>query len=366
MGMRLSFALLIILLVAAGCARRDEEAPAPAGRRVSVVFESSPRDAFAQDVFAALEALARKRGGRILDEDFGSAGAASESAASGGLPKRAPVGLELRCLCSKLEGRDDAQILGVLADDGPDLVLAVGPRFAASAEALASRYPKVRFAVLGAEADDRTISTNVIYLHFDDAAAAFLAGAAGAFAAFGRGAGTKAKLGFLGALDSREANRLELAFRAGAATALPALSRPGSVIAAYCGRSLMPEPKAVDAWRARLAAKGAEVALETGFSPEARLLRGGELLASTARSGGAAAAAIVEELFEKGSLASGSRVLGLADGAVGLAIRVEGAQEKERLEAAIAPLRERLASGSIRPPRDEGELNEYYSSLPML
>jgi basic membrane lipoprotein Med (substrate-binding protein (PBP1-ABC) superfamily) len=350
MGMRLPLVLvlvLVIVLLASGCVKRSETAPLGPSRSIGVAFESSPRDAFGDEVYSALESETRARGGRIS--------ALGDSAE----PRRPSSGLDLVLVSSRLEGRDDEQVLEVLAAGGRDLVIAAGPRFVPAVERVASKYPGQRFAVLGAKADGRTVSPNVSYIRFDDSQAVFLAGAAAALMAED---GPKDKIGFMGAAGSREGAALEAAFRAGAATVAPERRKAAGILARYCDP--VRESEIAQAARAELAKKGASIAFEAGFGPEPRLVRGSELLATTRRRGGAAASILLEELFSRGSLAPGYRKMGLAEGAVDIKIDALGAKERGRLEAALSPLRDRLASGELEVPQDDAALAGYIAALP--
>jgi hypothetical protein len=351
MGRRLSL-ILVLFFIATACARRGEAPGLGPSRAVGVAFESSPRDAFGEGVYEALESETRARGGRLVD-----------SADAPGSPEspRRRAGLESLLISSRIPGRDEDQILEVLAGGGRDLVIAAGPRFSQAVERVAPRHPGQRFAALGAKADERLVSPNVLYIRFADPEAAFLAGAVAALMVED---GNKSKIGFMGSVESRESDALEAAFRAGAATARSDRRKAATVLSRYCGRALEPDGESVKATRAFLAKQGAAISLECGFGCDSRLLRGSELLARTTRKGDAAASLLLEELFSMGSLAPGYRSLGLAEGAVGIAIEVEEAKERGRLEAAIASMRENIVSGALKVPESDAELADYLALLP--
>jgi basic membrane protein A len=230
-------------------------------------------------------------------------------------------------------GADREVLLGSLAEDGVDLVLAVGPGTAAAVTAAAKTHPDQRFVVLGGVAS----GDNVTSLVFSDEQAAYLAGAAATMSSGSH------HLGFLAGSDDDRAKRLEAGFRAGARKVVDASRVDVAHVPAPAG-----DAGGFDAAAAQAAAKGlfdggADVvlampeaagpavlaaALEHGGGVKAVRVGEKDAAASQPQAAGvlltsvlvhpdAAVQEIVTALVQ-GALGSGTRTYGVADGGVGL------------------------------------------------
>jgi basic membrane protein A len=360
------FAVAAVSLAVAAKAR-PVAAAAEAGpsRSVGVAFLGAGprRGALGDSLRAGLELALRDRGGRIVED-----GPAASSGAAG---------LDLHCLSSKLEGRDDEQILRVLAGEGRDLVIAAGARFAPALARVARDFPKVRFALVGAPRLSREVPENAAYLSFDDSEAAFLAGA---LAARMSGGASKAKLGFVGGADDPGSRAYQAGFQAGAAYALPAFRRQGALLAQFCGSFEGGYSDPAEAIAAAQFKKGAVIVFHAagaagqGVYAAARKAgaramgsggdaAGGVVAAAAVERGEAASALLLDELFASGTVKSGFRLLGLKEGAVALSLDPGAKDGPAAFAAEIEALRARVASGEIRVPFDEASEAEFLKSL---
>lgn len=389
MGPRRPFLLLAVaaaaILATSGCAKasRGSGAGGPS-RRVGVALELSGtvRRPLSELAFSELERQVAQRGGRLVDGREGET-------ASGRVP-----GLDARCLYTKLAGRDGAQILRSLAEEGRDLVVAVGPSFSSSLSEVARDFPRVRFAIIGAGLGGMPAAPNASSYSFDGAQGSFLLGALAGYMVSGedRPGVAKPKLGFIGGADTPAVHACQAGFQAGAAYAAPALRRPGSLLALYCGRyaAAFDDPEVARAIALSQLKKGARVlflaagasgrgAAQAAFEAGALAMdysedtlseetlsedkATGSVSAAIAPRSDVAMASLIGELFASGTVSAGAKALSAKDGALDVAV----AGAKREVLAAYLPLveqaRERIASGEIEVPGDDASAAEFISAL---
>jgi basic membrane protein A and related proteins len=365
----LATAILATALVSAGCSRPPSRAAAAGpSRRIGIVLEGASGDSrgsAGELAAAALERLVRERGGRL-----------SEGPEEG---RGRPAGLDALVLHSRLEGRDDEQLLRFLAGEGRDLVIAVGPRFLGSLARVARDFPRLRFAVIGAGDGGRAAAPNVTAIAFDEAQAAFMVGA---FAGLMVGGESAAKLGFIGGMEGAATRSCQAGFQAGAAWASPGLRRPGFLLAQNCGRTeaAFSDPAAAQAIAVSQFRKGASIVfhaagasgrgLFAAASAAGRLAigSGGDRLsecvvAATRDRADVAIALLVDELFATGTVRPGLRLIGLKEGAVGYDV---DDTRKATLVAFLPRLEEargKILSGEIQVPGDEESAARFVKAL---
>jgi basic membrane protein A len=147
-------------------------------------------------------------------------------------------------------GRDRADLLRSLAEDGTGLVIAVGTGYASAVEEVARQHLSTTFAVIG----DATITgPNVVSVEFADEQGAYLVGAAGAATS------TAHHLGFLAASTDRWALAAQAGFRAGAQRVLDAIRVDVSTLPANAAPGGAPDPEAAKAAALALFNGGADV-----------------------------------------------------------------------------------------------------------
>ena len=355
----------LTLLVAMGSRTSVAPADTRPRRSLGAAFESSRRDAFAASVYSGLERVVRERGGRIEDEG-------TESSAK-------VTGIDLHCISSKAEGRDDEQILRALAAEGHDLVIATGGRFVPIVAGVARDFPRVRFALIGVPPGFRDATPNAVYIAFDTAEGAFLCGA---LAAKMTARVPNAKLGFVGGTDALEGHAYQAGFQAGAAYASPLFRKASAFLIKYCGRvegapfdqaaaeslasSHYKNGAALVFQAAGSAGRGVYAAARKAGKPAMGSLGevpGDEVAAVVVSRGDEAVSLIVDELFASGTVKAGTRLLGVKEGAVGCVLDESAKDGPAAFASSIDALRALIASGDISVPSDDASAAAFIKSL---
>ncbi len=361
--------------VAAGCSKDPAGVGRGPSRRIGLALERAAvagRFALGDLAYAGLERQVRERGGRIYD------------LAEGQEPKGRAAGLDARCLASALEGRDGDQLLRVLAEEGRDLIVGVGPSFSGPLARVAKDYPRTRFALIGADAGALPEAPNLASLSFDDAQGAFLIGALAGYMVSGKDmpGAPKPKLGFIGGADTDATEAYQSGFQAGAAYAAPALRKPGALLAQYCGRyaAAFDDPAVARAIADSQYKKGARILFHAagasgrGLFEAARAAGalamgsggdpvGGPVVASMREGADVAMSRLIEELFSTGTVKAGARTLGLKDGAVDFAIDAALRDSLASILPRVEEARARIASGEIAVPSDGEAAARFIKSL---
>lgn len=217
---------LAIVLPLLSCNARPRGVPASrqsAGPRIpslGLVFDIGTRNdaSFNRSAYDGLVALARDAGGRIQGDpeaDFGDA-------------------INIRVLESKLGGADREQLLRSLAEDGRDLVIALGFLFADSISSVSRDYPRTHFALVDGVVPDLNAASPITCVSFAEHEGSFIVGAyAGTLAA---AVGPEARVGFVGGMDTPQIRRFLSGFSAGAGFTNPSLRATGRVLSAYVAR----------------------------------------------------------------------------------------------------------------------------------
>ena len=403
------FALVLVLSLPAMACRRSpgngEPGAAMAGGphgapvKIGVAIDSGTPEDEARKllVLAGLREAARALQGRVADD-----------------PDRTDFGdkVEFRLVESRVRGEDREQLLRVLAEEGCALVCGVGPGYGNAAAKAAQEHPAQRFAVIDAASGaangarlaespapgspTRTSlpPSSVCLVSFDEAEGSFLAGALAGLMVMDK---PGAKVGFMGGIDDAATHRYEAGFVAGAASANASLRRPGMILVQYCGRDAraLDDPAMASAIAQDMYRSGAEIIYhDAGASGEGlfavagaqgKLAIGADLdqgYAEARRAPGAAtreaAFAVVtsmekrldralvllaRELIETGTVQGGARILGLAEGGVGLATneanRTRLSPHAEKIDALVA----RIVSGAIRVPADDAQAAQFLKDL---
>ncbi len=381
-GMRPAFWVMaaILVLIFAGCAARgQEQAGARAGEtqeaaarsgppKIGLVFDVGGRGdgAFNDSAYAGLVEAARELGGRIVGEpgapDYGSR-------------------FEARCLSSKLEGRDRAQLLSVLAEDGCRLVYAVGFLFADSVARVAREHPNTHFVLIDGSIPDLSSASNVTAVSFAEHEGSFLAGALAGYAASGN---PRAKVGFIGGMDTPLIRRFQSGFAAGAAYAALAFREPGRILVQYVGKdgSAFADPKTAKAIAELMYSTGAEVVYHAAGGSGAGLFEaareagklaigvdsdqalayfakagdpharetGSRIVSSMLKRVDRAVFLTAKEFVERGAVEGGYRVYSLADGGVALARNEHNERSLAPYVARLDELSAKIVRGEIKVP----------------
>ncbi len=132
------------------------------------------------------------------------------------------------------EGSDRRAVLRAMAQEGRNLVFAVGFLFSDSLMSVAREFPGIRFVLIDGFVPDLTAASNITCVSFSEHEGAFLMGAAAGLISLD--AGREAKVGFIGGMDMPVAHRYLAGFMAGAAWTNPELRLRGRLTWAFLGR----------------------------------------------------------------------------------------------------------------------------------
>lgn len=274
------------------------------------------------------------------------------------LAKKAGADIEVRTATSKTP-KDYAQTLTSFAESGCDLVFALGAGQVEAVEAVAPKYPRVRFAIVDAGGK----GANVRSIRFADHEGSYLAG-------YLAGLVTKSnKIGFMGA-----AKPFEVGYEAGAKAAnakVEILSAPTKPEADAS------EPvKIADA----LYDAGADVVYQVGGSDaiEAAKKKGKFLIAAESDQDARAKGTVLTSMIERVDVAvretiqdaandrftPGVKIIDLAHGGVGLSPmtytkKLIGKDALGKVEAQANLIK----AGKLKPPATEEELAAYLAKL---
>jgi basic membrane protein A len=370
-----------ILLVAAlfglalvGCSRGKGAIGGAPSRRVALALEARPETGGTSScdlAYAALEDQVRRRGGSLVE------GAEAQA------PRLRGPGLDARCLYSRLDGRDAEQLLRVLAEEGRDLVVAVGATLSGGLARVALEYPRVRFAYiapsLGPAGGLPDGAANLTIVRFDGAQAAFLVGALAGYMVSNE---KKPRLGFIGGADASPVHAFQAGFQAGAAYAAPELRKGGGFLAQYCGRydAAFSDPEIAHAIADSQFKKGAHIVFHAAGASgrglfeaargSGRLAMGSgtdravdPVIAVATERADVALSALIEELFSSGTVKGGVRVLGIKDEAVGYELSESRGDELAPFARRLEELRARVVSGEISVPSDGEALARFIKGL---
>jgi basic membrane protein A len=108
-------------------------------------------------------------------------------------------------------GADRAELLRSLAQEGYELVFAVGFLFTEAVTAASTEFPDTKFALIDGYIENLTEESNVVCLGFTEHEGSFLVGAIAALLS------ETGKVGFVGGMDSPLIQKFEAGYRAGVA-----------------------------------------------------------------------------------------------------------------------------------------------------
>lgn len=340
-----SAAFAAALFLVAACAGN-----APSGKSSQPTGSNSVKIAMVTDI------------GGLGDKSF------NDSANRGLLQAQAKLGASVSVLQSRAFA-DYEPNLSALAEQGNDLIFAIGFLMHDSLDAVAPRYPSAHFAIIDSVVD----RPNVASVTFKEEESSFLAGVAAALVS------KKKTVGFLGGIDSPLIEKFLAGYEAGAATANPKVR----VIVKYTGS--FDDVAAGKEYESLLAQEGADVVYAAagkcglGAIDEVRTLPAGNYVIGVdsdqdALAPGKVLTSALKHVDEavyslaaaaaKGKFPHGHIVLGLKQGGVGLTsmqftkglLPPDGAQEIEFYRRAIA-------AGKLTAPSTPAELAAFHPSI---
>jgi basic membrane protein A len=264
--------------------------------------------------------------------------------------------------------------LQLLADQGAELVIAVGFMMEPAVRAVAARNPKTKFLLLDSPVLDASgkpsVMPNVRAVVFREQEGSFLAGALAALI------GKSGRLGFVGGIQVPLIRRFEVGFRAGVRQVDP----KAEVLVAYTG-SFDDEKKGIEVGQ-DLYRRGCDIVFHgagldglgviKAAQQERRLVIGadsdqshvapGTVLTSMVKHVDRAVYGAVKDVLE-GRFSGGDVVLGLKEGGVellpiGAEVPVD-ADRRTRASSEVERLRAAIADGRLVPPATLDELARF-------
>ncbi|PKL07601.1 MAG: BMP family ABC transporter substrate-binding protein [Spirochaetae bacterium HGW-Spirochaetae-7] len=374
-------ACAIVLSLASCKGRTAEASDSSAGGAlwipsIGLVFDIGTRSdaSFNNSAYEGLVMLARDLGGHIRDDpdvDFGQR-------------------LDIRVLESKHAGADREQLLRSLAEDGCDLVFAVGFLFADSISSVSRDYPDTHFALIDGTVPDLNARSSITCVGFAEHEGSFLVGAyAGLIAS---SAGPDARIGFIGGMDTPLIRRFLSGYSAGAALTNPSLRSSSRIVSAFVARdasgfddvkragelaSVLFQAKSAVIYHAsgasgrgvmeaaaRLGRKvigvdSDQAAVFAASGDQATALLSKVIVTSMLKRVDRAVYSIGQELVSGIPVAGGYRTFGLAEGGVGYV--AEGLPPDA--VTVLSDLARKVTSGEIAVPADDQALAEFISTL---
>lgn len=372
--------VLVTLTLFASCAAEETRAPVleeGAVPSIGIVLELGGRADLASNALAyqGLLQFAREQRGRIIGD---------ESAAFGNA-------VDLYVLELRDAGASREALVRSLAEEGRNLVIALGFLFSDSMAAVARDYPKTDFLLVDGHVPDLSARSNLACVQFAEHEAAFIVGAYAGLYAAREAPGSK--LGFVGGMDLPITQKYLSGFSAGAATANPVFRPTGSVLYAFVDRSAnaFVDPKRASEFASVLYQQGnsalifaaagssnrgvaesaerfgrkligADLDLGKAYAssddPSLRALSG-LVLGSALKRVDRAVYEPCKDLMDGFRLVGGYKTYDLANDGVGYLL-----PELDEADAAqIAALADRLKSGELVAPENSAALSDYLGRL---
>lgn len=277
-------------------------------------------------------------------------------------------GIEERSVESKSD-KDYETNIAALAEQGMDLVVAVGLNQEKALSNVAPRFPNVKFAIVDGSVD----APNVRALKFSEHEGSFLAGYVASLVS------TSGKIGFVGGMEMPLIKKFEAGYVAGAKTAKPSIEvLPAKYTGSWNNLDLGKAAANV------LFSGGADVVYHAagrcglgvidaakeagkfaiGVDSDQDDVAPGSVLTSMIKRVDEAVFQTIRDLRD-GKFTAGTKFYTLADGGVGLSEFKHtkdkvGEENMKRLEA----VRERIVKGEIKVPSTPEELAAYLRALP--
>lgn len=375
-------ALLVPAILLAGCQKKTEAAkPEAAKYKIGIVFDVGGKGdkSFNDSAYAGLKQVAQTYKGVIKDDpdnvNFGS-------------------DIELKYLEPKQGGQDREQLLRVLSQDGYNLIFAVGFMFTDSITKVAKDFPNVHYALIDGSVPDLTDASNITCLSFAEEQGSFLVGA---LSGLMNKDNPKAKVGFIGGMDSPLIHKFQSGFIAGAAYVNPSLRKPGMILGQYIGKdgSAFNDPKNGAAIASTMYKNGAEIVYHaaggsgTGLFESAKAAGkyaigvdsdqgygymtndkdpaakeiGKYILTSMMKRVDQSVFITSKELIENGKVKGGYEVFSLANDGVALAQNDFNKDKLAPYMAQIDDLKAKIVSGDIKVPSDDAGAAAFVKGL---
>lgn len=275
------------------------------------------------------------------------------------------LNVDVKFLESK-EQADYARNLSQFAQQGYDLVFAVGFLMEDAVKEIAPKYPKTKFAIIDGNAPDLP---NAAALKFKENEGCFLAGALAASMS------KTGKIGFIGGMEVDLIKRFESGYKAGAMTINPKIK----VLAAYTGK--WDDPGKGNELAMAQFGQGADIVFHAsgscglgviqaaktkgpgyyaiGVDADQDYIAPGRVLTSMMKRVDNAVYSTCKSVAEN-AFQPGDHVFGLKEGGVGLSpMKYTKKDIPPEVLAKIEKLRQQIIKGTVKPPSTVKELEEF-------
>jgi len=371
-------ALLILLVLAVAfsfmaCKKKEAAAPAGPKYKIGLCFDIGGRgdQSFNDSAYAGLVKLANEYKGYIKDDP---------SAVSAGTE------VEMKYLEPKEGGQDREQLLRALAEDGYQVIFAVGFLFTDSLAKVAKDFPNIHFGLIDGWLPDLTESSNITCLAFNEHEGSFLVGAIAGLMNQG------GKVGFIGGMDIPLIHKFHGGFYAGAMYVNPALRKPGMLLGQYCGKDpqAFNDPKTGESIAVNFFKQGATIVYHAAGGSGQGLFKAakdmkklaigvdsdqGLIYASSDNAEAKATAEYIltsmlkrvdnavyltgKQLIDTGKVVGGYRAFGLVDDGVGYAVNDFNKARLEPVTAKVEEIKKMIVDGKIAVPDDDAKVAEW-------
>jgi len=347
-----AWALAVVVAVTA-CARLSPPSPPAPAIRIGLAYDAGGRgDLSFNDMAYAGLSRARKRFGGRLEAREGEPGGA---------------------------GGDRDRLLRTLAEEGADLVVAVGAAFAGSVRRVAEQVPGVTFVLVGGSIPRLRSEDRIACLVFKAHEGSFLMGAAAALAS------RTGVIGFVGGASSPPAEPYEVGYVAGAKYIDPGIAVLVDSVGATA--EALPDPARGREAALRLYARGADVVYHAAQGAGAGVFEAAAAVRKLAIGSGADQSltardewrdriltsmvervdiAVYEAIaaFAEGRLPGGCRSLGLAEGGVGYAENDFNRQKMAAIRPRLEEVKARIIAGRLVVPSTRAGLDAFLRTRP--
>ena len=260
---RVLFVLLVVVLVSGFAFARGEAPMEEADVRIGLAFDIGGKgdQSFNDSAYNGLVMIADEFGGYIKDDpdgvNFGDA-------------------IEMKYLEPKAGGQDREILLRTLAEDGYQIIYAVGFLFADSVGKVAADFPGTHFVIIDGFIPDLSASSNITCVAFAEHEGSFLVGALAGLVLADEA--PNAPVGFLGGMDIPLIHKFHGGFFAGAMYTNPLLRDPDKLFGQYIGQdgSAFNDPQGGEAIAVNFYNRGAHIIYHAAGSSGTGLFKAAE------------------------------------------------------------------------------------------
>ncbi len=276
-------------------------------------------------------------------------------------------------------GEDREQLMRLLAENGYDMIVAVGFMFTEHVDKLSKEFPDTKFVLIDGAIDDLDESSNITCLLFKEHEGSFLVGAAAALKS------ETNKVGFVGGMKGALIERFEVGYLAGAKYVKPNIE----TFSDYIGTTgdAFKDPIKGKELALKQYKAGADVVYHASGASGTGVIEAGtnekkfvigvdsdQSLTATEEQRPYILTSMIKRLdvatyntikdFVEGNYKGGYQVFGLADDGVGYAVNEYNKDLLSDIEPQLGELKAQVVKGEIEVPIDRAEYEEFLETLP--